>query len=700
MPGLASSLMLALACNGGSDSDSASTTDTRTDLPAPTVEVLVQDPDGAPLPDALVMMGGWDEDRWVVTDSEGRATVTLEDAGYREQYLHAGKVGWFSGGEELDFDEPQPELLTLVMRPLPAEDNPDYGFQPGGDGSSMDTSECGHCHWTIGDDWAGSRHARAADNPAVWDLYTGSAAAGVDEAACEELGGWLDDGATPGEPDTPQSHCYVGAGVLPWLHEDCGTEGDPACDHPDQAASLEHFGSCGDCHSPAFDGAAPGRIDLAAATGVAREGVTCDFCHKIASVTPGPTPGLDGGIALVRPSDPSPLPNLAFEAITFGPYPDVLVPIMNGSYAPQYTDSDWCGACHELAQPALHPDESGSVDTSRWPDGVPIFETWSEYGQSAMAGSIECQGCHMPSLPEESSTYDITDQGLEPSLDQGWPRETGQVRHHRFDRQGLGAPRGEVAVEADRHGVVAPLTVSNPSAAHAVPTGEPMKQLYVLVGATDGDGEIVPASGGQVIPDVGGYAALGVLGQDLALDGSDLTFDGATLPDEAGLAVRFVRPTGDWVDYPGPGTPDFWGADLSPEERGLPVEDFVAERAVASIDGDTLTFDGAAPDLVPGDRAYVVREGDLAGAPGWLFAKVLVDAQGERGVAHYRAVGIASDNRIAAGGQASSTHHFEGQDLSVSATLVRRDRSAMVARVYGWDTQDVEVRAVEGAVGE
>ena len=53
----------------------------------------------------------------------------------------------------------------------------------------------------------------------------------------------------------------------------------------------------------------------------------------------------------------------------------VIVPIMNGSHMPQFSESEWCSACHEYAQPALHPDQS--LDAERWPDGIPVFETWS-----------------------------------------------------------------------------------------------------------------------------------------------------------------------------------------------------------------------------------------------------------------------------------------------------------------------------------
>jgi len=69
-----------------------------------------------------------------------------------------------------------------------------------------------------------------------------------------------------------------------------------------------------------------------------------------------------------------------------------------------------------------------------------------------------------------------------------------------------------------------------------------------------------------------------------------------------------------------------------------------------------------------------------------------VDANGARGVAHYRAVSVASDNRIAGGATGTSVHRFPapaaGETLTVEASLVRRVRAASVADVYGWDRGD------------
>jgi hypothetical protein len=662
-------------------------------------DVRVVDPQGAPVAAAWVMMGGQSRELWEQTDDDGRTTIMLVDDGWSDTWVLTGKEGWISAGAPVDVAAPPEATLEITMRPLPEADNPDYAFQPGGDGSSMDTSECGHCHWTIGDDWAGSAHRRAADNPLTWDLYTGSAASAADQSACNALGGQQAQGQAPGAEGQTEERCYLPRGVLPWLNDGCGVAGLEGCDHPDQRDDLQRFGACGDCHSPATTGATPGQIDLAASFGVAFEGVTCDFCHKISSVTPGPAAGLNGGITLHRPSEDTAIPGQLHDPINFGPYPDVVVPIMNGSYSPQHREAGWCASCHEHAQGALHPDES-LTQPQRFPDGLPIQETYSEFQAWAGAASSTCQTCHMAPIDEESSTYNISDTGLNPSVHQGWLRELGQVRHHDVGLTGLAAPGLDLQLAELNGQLAATVTVSNSAAGHAIPTGEPLRQLIVVVSATNGSGDPVSAIGGQVVPDIGGAILVGTIGTDAQVNGSSVTFQGQSFSAASVTAVRFARPTGVWDDYAGPGTDPFSNAGLTAQQKGLEKLDFVAELAVLSAAGDTLTLAAAPPTLQADDLAYVVAgPSHQAGSPGWTYAKVLVDSSARRGVAHYRAVDVASDNRLAPGASAASSHAFplpaSGETLTVAVKLIRRRLAAPVADLYGWNVADAEVASSE-----
>ena len=662
------------------------------------VSVQVVDEDGNPVPEAYVLNGGQTASDWVMSDADGLAEIEVIEDGWSERYLLAGKKGWHSGGVELDDDAPPSDVLTITMEVLPDEDNPLYSFQAGGDENSPTTIECGHCHLSIAGAWAESDHRQAAVNPHTWDIYTGSANA-VDATTCDTLGGWETEGQVIGEEGT-ETRCYVGGGVLSFLNDGCGGEEEPACDHPDQRPELTAFGGCGDCHTPATDEGTPGAIDFADATGVASEGVTCDFCHKVQEVTPGVRPGLDGAISLLRPSRESTIAGQAFDPITFGPFPDVINPIMNGSYNPQFRKAEWCSACHEYAQPALHPDESDAVDATLWPDGLPILETFSEY--QVWSGDVEgvtCQSCHMPVLDEESSTYNLSEVDQAPSTTQGWERESGEVRLHSFiGVDDLDGPRFHLGLDVEGGEVEATIGVTNAFAGHAVPTGEPLKQIIVLVDAVDENGAAVSPSGGATIPGAGGFLAQGVVGVDVVVEGSVVAWDSDVLPFAAtlleieSLALRFVRPTGEWAEYEGPGVGPFSDGTLTGDGLGVSLATWVGESTVLSADDQGLTLDAVGPETVDGDVVYLVRDHHWAGAPGWLYAKTLADASGEPGVAHFRATSIESDNRIAPGAEGVSTYRFplpstQGA-VTVTATLMRRSYAASVADLYGWDPDD------------
>ena len=277
----------------------------------------------------------------------------------------------------------------------------------------------------------------------------------------------------------------------------------------------------------------------------------------------------------------------------------------------------------------------------RWPDGLPILETYEEYLAGNYAGTPDsCQSCHMAQLDEESSTYDITALGLVPSIANGWLRAPGEVRHHHFATTEYEGVTLLVTAEAEDDEVVATVTVRNSYGGHGLPTGAPMRQYIVHVEAVDDDGQGVAASGGQAIPEDGGWRHRGEMDVDAFLDGTSLTLAGQELAEVQ--TARFVRPTGEWDDHAGPGTGHF--DDLAAEDKGLPLYEVLAERTVLSVADDTVEIDAAVPDLLPGDVVYLVGPDDAAGAPGWLYGKTFLDADGVRGVPHYRAVEVAGRN--------------------------------------------------------
>ncbi len=158
----------------------------------------------------------------------------------------------------------------------------------------------------------------------------------------------------------------------------------------------------------------------------------------------------------------------------------------------------------------------------------------------------------------------------------------------------------------------------------------------------------------MTVNDVGGEAAEGVIGSGVTIAGKVVTWAAGAAAATPGAVVRVVRPTGTYDDYPGIGL--FAGAALTPSQKGLEIRAPVGEATVVSAGGGALQVDAAlavqAGDIVHLGDALVWPPVDgagsraVAGRPGYTFARVMIDPGGARGVAHYRAVDIASDNRV------------------------------------------------------
>jgi hypothetical protein len=80
----------------------------------------------------------------------------------------------------------------------------------------------------------------------------------------------------------------------------------------------------------------------------------------------------------------------------------------------------------------------------------------------------------------------------------------------------------------------------------------------------------------------------------------------------------------------------------------------------------------------------------LAGRPGFAFAKVLADADGNLMVPHHRAVDVVSDNRLLPSSSWTSTHTFAAtcDSPSLHATLLYRSAPLAIADERGWTRTD------------
>ncbi|WP_437653601.1 hypothetical protein [Sorangium sp. So ce1182] len=666
--------------------------------------------DGAsPLEGALVMQAGGEPER--VTGPDGAFSIEITRDIPGQPTLVAAKVGYRTDGIELELVPGGP--VEIALRHVAPPDNAlGYSYGDPGDGDPHNSTRyCDHCHTTLVTQFLGSGHARSARSPLLQAVYAGVSLAHADEAACTAAGGRWRAGRVPGSEGEAAMRCYLGGGVLPDLNLSCGGEAQPSCDDPalPAAGRPAAFGACADCHAAGMDGPAGGR-DLLEATGIAFEkGNHCDACHKIRDVDLSKPPGVAGALMIQRPRERiSADPSAKLAQVMFGPRPDVPSKFMGGSYQPKYSTSAFCGGCHEQKQAALLP--GAALDPARWPDGLPIHETFSEWaGSSWNRPESQCQSCHMPEVPSLKSSVDLTDE-TNASIELGFVRPPGTVLSHGFlgPLDGApGAPRlvreavevrvaaataasGELAVE---------VAVVSGLAGHAVPTGEPMRALVLLV-AAEACGAPMAPSRGMTVNDTGGALAEGRVGGDASLAGAVLAWPAGAARARAGDVVRAVRPTGVYDDYSGVGR--FADPSLDAADKGLEIRAPVGEARVVSAAGGALTLSGEIPaqdgDIVylgaplPGAHEDGQPAAAFAGAAGYTFAKVLVDPAGARHAPQHRAVDIASDNRIAPGSFAVTSHGFAipaGCDLAnVTATLLYRPVPLALARERGVDARD------------
>lgn len=687
---------------------------------------------GEGVPGAIVKFGGRPES--TLTDPDGTFTLVVGEppVDLARLGLTAGRAGYFSAGLRV-VDPAAPQVI--VLEPIELVDDPSYAFK------SPDAANaapyCLHCHPNQLQPWSASAHAEAARDPTLHDLYNGTASGYATEAACLAAGGTWRTGKALGAP-AAVGKCYVDGGLLGDLNPGvCGGAGQPTCDDPGAPpeARPTATGPCADCHAPAGTAHAPGATNLNDVAGIAFEkGVHCDFCHKIANVVVNERPGVDGAIELLRPGPPV-SSGFSDPEIMFGPYSDVIVFIMGGTPQPQFRTSELCSGCHQWSEPGFRAEDKPLVPLAKWPDGLPIQDTWHEWAASPWATQgAQCQHCHMPSAPFENATVDFGPIPPEPSGTRGWPRPYGEVRDHAFaarlpddptwllgpgdpPRDLLRAPL-DVAVTATRAGgeLAVEVALTNVGAGHSIPTGTPSRQWILLVRA-EGPGGPIEAIRGQTVPGWTGAAVEARLGPgEATLAGTTLTLPpGATYPATVGpgAVVRFATPTGEFADDPG--TRWFGAPGRTPADKGLEIVEPAATATIVAVAGGTATLDRALA-LPDGTLVYVgapepegplavddaLAVSPLAGAPGWVFGKAMVDRDGRRGVPFFRAIDIAADNRIPAGATARTRHVFDaagaaGAPVTVTAILLYRKHPYPLARERGWPSVDV-VRAVVTAV--
>lgn len=254
--------------------------------------------------------------------------------------------------------------------------------------------ECASCHQTIHKYWSESEHSRAATSP-------------VFRAALAE--------AVSGAPD--------------------------------EAAARR---DCVWCHAPT----ALTTGDYALAGPIAREGVTCDFCHTVADVEMG----RPGHPFVLRPG-----------RVKRGPLEYAKSPAHDTAYSVLHKSSALlCASCHEYSN--AH--------------GVPVLSTYAEWAAGPYpARGQTCQECHMPLVPGTT-----VGEGLQPTQRRiNLHLMTGGSAASRV-RVGLDLRFGAVAIGADSADVE--VVVANTGVGHSAPGGLSTKSLVLAIGVDTGANEL------------------------------------------------------------------------------------------------------------------------------------------------------------------------------------------------------------------
>jgi hypothetical protein len=421
--------------------------------------------DQANMPIASAIVRAKATGNYSVADNNGR--FTLSDLPNMETIvLTAWKEGYYIGGGEDKYVVGSTNA-KLVLRKIPEGDNPNYQWISAfaKEGKS---GNCENCHSDSADpsealplaEWRGDVHALSVHNIRFLTMYLGQDVNG-NRSAQREYGFNRDYGKIPLRPNL--SKPYFGPGYK--------------LDFPDTA------GDCADCHAPVDAINAVYEIDPAKVTGVGAEGVTCDFCHKVWDVrldhsTGLPLPNMPGVLSFEfrRPA--------AGDQFFAGPFDDVAPG--HDTYTPIQQQSQFCAACHY----------GRFWDTQIYNS----FGEWLKSPYSNPATGKTCQACHMPQAKNDH--FARLDKG-------GMNRDSQTIFSHRMP----GASDIELlqnavtmtanAIKKDNR-LIIEVEITNDRTGHDIPTDSPLRQMILLVNVTDENGQLLPMSAGERVPDWGG----------------------------------------------------------------------------------------------------------------------------------------------------------------------------------------------------
>ena len=382
-----------------------------------------------PIEDAIVTLQGTGEQ--TTTDAAGNYTLMVSG---NDLVVVAAKQGYYhnNGAAPAMFNTvTTPATQDFALDPVPATDDPSYIFRT--------NQQCGLCHTDqlvqFGDASMPNPSPMAITglNQWVYDTYNGTGTAGG-------LGGFVYTRDSIHAATSPNAEC--------------------ASCHQPQRWIANPFVALEDLSNPVLSD------DTLA-------GVSCEVCHKIASVQDVNATGFTpGAVTVTRPIEMG----FATQQVTYGPLGDVdfIQPnTMYPSYRPEIR-SETCAVCHQYRS---DPDNDFDFDEPGSFDGQTTYDEWlnSNYADPSSPDYATCADCHMPAAANDGCTISPV------------ARLAGQIRNHEIRGTspeflenaatlsmnvtvGGGQAQVEVSVENDRTG-------------HNLPTGINIRNMLLIVEA-------------------------------------------------------------------------------------------------------------------------------------------------------------------------------------------------------------------------
>ncbi len=468
-------------------------------VPLPdTISGVVLGADDKPVADAIVQVQATQNK--TTTGADGRFTLT-GISGTTPIEVTAWATGHYIGWTTVNPSAPDwkgGDKLSISMRALPQSDNPKYEWYTfeGVDGSAA----CGLCHREY-NEWKADQHSKSATNIRFLNMYLGTNVNGEIGTQTEYT---YEGNPIPADPSKP----YHGPG---YRLDNPSRAGNCASCHTPMASTSSNTQNCAwsGCHTSLTVERANGQIERPVIPndhmqGDAGEGISCEFCHKIANVIVDPNtkmpfanmPGILS-LELLRPRE-------AAQQVFFGTLTDVTRP---DSYLPLLSESKFCAGCHFGVF-------GGVVGMNDVKDGVVIYNSYGEWLTSPYSDpktGKTCQQCHMPTSTEK--WFVLAEKG-------GLVRNDAELHNHTMpgalDEKLL---QNSVTMKTDaqrvNNTIKVEVSITNDQAGHDVPTDVPIRSMILVVEALDANGKPLTLTEGSVNPDFSGDYS-GVAGKTFA----------------------------------------------------------------------------------------------------------------------------------------------------------------------------------------